>query len=149
MPRKLGDHFHILSLFLHNKLPRNWKIESLSNLDEKKLFTKLCKSKIFLSFSYLEGFGIPPLEAAIAGNKVIGYAGGGGKEYWKMPIFDEVDSGNIKDFCEKILNTVKKMPNNWHKKNLKYRKKLIEKYSPYNEKRLIKKLIFKIYSCYR
>ncbi len=149
MPRKLSDHFHILSLFLYKKLPKNWKIESLSNLDEKKLFSKLCKSKIFLSFSYLEGFGMPPLEAAMAGNKVIGYSGGGGKEYWKMPIFDEVHSGNIKDFCEKILNTVNNLPNHWHKKNLKYRKKLVEKYSPVNEKKLIKKLIFKIYSCYR
>jgi glycosyltransferase involved in cell wall biosynthesis len=81
MPRKLSDHFHILSLFLFNKLSKKWKIESLNNLDEKKLFLKLCKSKIFLSFSYTEGFGMPPLEAAIAGNKVIGYTGGGGKEY--------------------------------------------------------------------
>ena len=81
MPRKLSDHFHILSLFLFNKLSKKWKVESLNNLDEKKLFLKLCKSKIFLSFSYTEGFGMPPLEAAIAGNKVIGYTGGGGKEY--------------------------------------------------------------------
>ena len=79
MPRKLGDHFHILSLLLFKKLPKNWKMESLKNLDENKLFLKLTKSKIFLSFSYAEGFGMPPLEAAIAGNKVIGYTGGGGE----------------------------------------------------------------------
>ena len=33
--------------------------------------------------SNLEGLGLPPLETAIAGNKVIGYTGEGGKEYWK------------------------------------------------------------------
>ena len=106
MPRKLIDHFHILSLFLFEKLPKKWKMESLSNLDEKKLFLKLCKSKIFLSFSYAEGFGMPPLEAAIAGNKVIGYTGGGGKEYWQKPIFEEIQSGDIKKFSEKILDAV-------------------------------------------
>ena len=39
MPKKLGDHFHILSLFLFKKLPKKWKIESLSNLDEFSLST--------------------------------------------------------------------------------------------------------------
>ena len=104
MPRKLSDHFHILSLFLFKKLPKKWRMESLNNLDEKKLFSKLAKSKIFLSFSYTEGFGMPPLEAAIAGNKVIGYTGGGGKEYWNKPIFEEIQSGDIKNFsdCDSI-----------------------------------------------
>jgi len=148
MPRKLSDHFHILSLFLFKKLPKKWKIESLSNLKEKKLFTKLSKSKIFLSFSYLEGFGMPPLEAAIAGNKVIGYVGGGGKEYWKKPIFEEIQTGNIKQFCEKIINVVDNFPKTWDKKNFLQRKQLINKYSEINEKKLIKKLINKIYSCF-
>ena len=148
MPRKLSDHFHILSLFLFKKLPKKWKIESLSNLKEKELFTKLSKSKIFLSFSYLEGFGMPPLEAAIAGNKVIGYVGGGGKEYWKKPIFEEIQTGNIKQFCEKIINVVDNFPKAWGKKNFLQRKQLINKYSEINEKKLINKLINKIYSCF-
>ena len=148
MPRKLSDHFHILSLFLFKKLPKKWKIESLSNLKEKELFTKLSKSKIFLSFSYLEGFGMPPLEAAIAGNKVIGYVGGGGKEYWKKPIFEEIQTGNIKQFCEKIINVVDNFPKAWNKKTFLQRKQLINKYSEINEKKLIKKLINKICSCF-
>ena len=104
------------------------------------------KDQIFLSFSYLEGFGMPPLEAAIAGNKVIGYVGGGGKEYWKKPIFEEIQTGNIKQFCEKILNVVDGFPKAWDKKTFLQRKQLINKYSQINEKKLIKKLINKIYS---
>jgi hypothetical protein len=30
---------------------------------------------------------MPPIEAALCGNKVIGYNGGGGVEYWKGKIF--------------------------------------------------------------
>ena len=148
MPRKLSDHFHILSLFLFKKLPKGWKIESLVNLDEKKLNKKLCKSKIFLSFSYLEGFGMPPLEAAIAGNKVIGYHGGGGKEYWKKPIFEEIKSGDIQNFCDKILILANNMSKNWDKKTSKNRKKLISKYSPLKEEKSIQKMIYKIKSCF-
>ncbi len=148
MPRKLIDHFHILSLFLFKKLPKKWKMESLGNLDEKKLFLKLSKSKIFLSFSNAEGFGMPPLEAAIAGNKVIGYTGGGGKEYWQKPIFEEVQSGDIRSFSEKILNAVNSLPKNWHKKTLNHRRKLAKKYSEINEKKLIIKLVKKVSTFY-
>jgi len=149
MPRKLPDHYHILSLFLSQKLPKKWKIESLSNLDEKKLLQKMCKSKIFLSFSHLEGFGLPPIEAAIAGNKVIGYPGGGGSEYWKKPIFEKIESGDIKDFCQKILETINYAPKNWHKKTYNNRKKIIKKYSSLNEIKSIKKLIHKVHFCYK
>ena len=34
----------------------------------------------------MEGLGMPPIEAAVAGNKVIGYRGRGGNEYWQKPI---------------------------------------------------------------
>ena len=91
---------------------------------------------------------MPPLEAAIAGNKVISYTGGGGKEYWQKPIFEEIQSGDIKNFSEKILNAVNNLPENWHKKTLSHRKRLVKKYSEINEKKLIKKLINKIYSCF-
>ena len=53
-------------------------------------------SEIFLSFSNLEGIGIPPVEAALSGNKVIGYTGGGGIEYWKEPIFTKIENGEIR-----------------------------------------------------
>ena len=35
--------------------------------------------------SNLEGLSLSPLEAAIAGNKAIGYTGEKGKECWKEP----------------------------------------------------------------
>ena len=49
---------------------------------------------------------MPPIEAAIAGNKVIGYTGEGGKDFFKKPIFYEIESGNIKHFCEEILKVI-------------------------------------------
>ena len=70
------------------------------------------KSKIFLSFSELEGLGLPPIEAALAGNKVIGYTGQGGKEYWESPVFEEIDCGDILGFVQSILSNVKSWDEN-------------------------------------
>ena len=102
MPRKLPAHSDLLLFYLKNLLPKNWKILPLINITEKKLINTLSVSKIFLSFSNFEGMGIPPVEAALSGNKIIGYVGGGGSEYWKKPIFLKVEHGEIEDFAKKF-----------------------------------------------
>ena len=107
MPRKLPAHSELLIFYLRSFLPKNWKISPLVNITEKKLIKTLSMSKIFLSFSNFEGMGIPPIEAALSGNKVIGYVGGGGSEYWKKPIFTKVENGEIEDFAKKIISGIK------------------------------------------
>jgi len=129
MPRKLPDHSNLLNFYLKNLLPNNWKMIPLSNITENKLIELLAKSKIFLSFSNLEGIGIPPIEAALSGNKVIGYTGGGGSEYWKKPIFTKVENGEIRDFGMKVLQNIKKYDHNWIKNTKIQRKKLSSQYS--------------------
>ena len=81
-------------------------------------------------------------------NIVIGYTGGGGKEYWNKPIFQEIQNGDIKKFSETILSSVKNYPKDWGTKSSRQRKKIIAKYSETNEKKLINKLINKISSYY-
>ena len=80
MPRKLPQHSELVLFFLRKTLPKKWRIKKIHNLNEKKVFYYLGKSKIFLSFTHFEGLGMPPIEAALSGNKVIGYTGEGGKE---------------------------------------------------------------------
>ncbi len=144
MPRKLPTHSDNLIFFLRNKLPKTWKFKSLNNLDEKDIYKYLSKSKIFLSFSNMEGLGIPPIEAAIAGNKVIGYVGQGGSEYWKKPIFTEVNHGDISKFIKEIFASIKnkKIP----KEINSSRRKIIKKYSVYQKEKFLLKMINKIIS---
>ena len=52
------------------------------------------------------------------------------------------------NFSERILNSVKNLPENWHRKTITHRKKLAKKYSEINEMKLIKKLVKKISSYY-
>ena len=104
------------------------------------------KSKIFLSFSELEGFGLPPVEAVLCGNSVIGYTGEAGKEYWEPPIFDEVFSGDLRTFANKVINKVKDFDKNNYvfDKFKPYVNKLAEKYSVEKEQKSLKSLIEKI-----
>lgn len=148
MPRKLSDHAILLKFYLKNLLPKNWKIIPLINVSQKKLQNSLSKSKIFLSFSHLEGTGLPPIEAALSGNKVIGYTGGGGSEYWKEPIFTKIENGEIRNFGKKILHFINSNNSNWIKNTSRYRNKLIKKYSKDYEKNSLIKFCEKVVDLY-
>ena len=134
MPRKLPDHSNLLFFYLKNLLPKNWKILPIINVSEEYLIKKLASSKIFLSFSNLEGIGIPPIEAALSGNKIIGYSGGGGAEYWKGSIFKKVENGEIADFGQKVLKEINNYKSSWIKKTKNERIKLAKQYSKKLEK---------------
>ena len=131
MPRKLKEDFHLLKFFINQAMPKKWKLITLTNMSNKEIANKLSSSKIFLSFSNFEGLGLPPIEAAFSGNKVIGYAGEGGNDYFNKPIFEKISKGDILNFSIKILKNIKSFDKAWNvqKDVSKSRKKLIKKYS--------------------
>ena len=140
MSRKLPQHSNLVIQYLKNNLNKDLKINNLQNLSETKTYELLKESKIFLSFSNLEGFGLPPLEAALAGNNVIGYTGEGGTEYWQKPIFIKINSGEVNKFAIKVLQETKKIK----QRNNHYRSKyniLKKKFSKENEIQNIKNFV--------
>lgn len=135
MPRKLEKHSKLVLNYIARKLPSSWTILPIQNMNQKAVAETLSKSKIFLSFSELEGLGLPPLEAALAGNLVIGYTGQAGKEYWLEGQFHEVNCGDIRTFSEMILSKIKEIDSGYFdfnkiKENITTLK---EKYSPIKE----------------
>lgn len=106
MPRKLGKHSTLVLNYIAGKLPKPWRVVPIQNMKQQAVAELLSRSKIFLSFSELEGLGLPPLEAALAGNMVIGYTGQAGKEYWLENQFKEIECGNIRTFAQCILDQV-------------------------------------------
>lgn len=86
---------------------RDWVFEDISNLPYEQVAETMATSKIFLSFGGPEGLGMPPIEAALTGNKVIGFHGYGGMEYFHEPIFTDVPYGNHYAF---LLKTTEQLP---------------------------------------
>jgi hypothetical protein len=109
MPRRLRSHSQLVTFFLNKRIPSRWRIESIDGVDEDGVAAILGKSRIFLSFSELEGCPLPPVEAALSGCQVIGYTGEGAKEYWDEEIFSEIYSGDIKAFVKAVLNKIEEI----------------------------------------
>lgn len=106
MPRKLADHSSKVLFFLRHHLPAHWKIVPIDGMTEVQVAALLERSKIFMAFSHFEGCPLPPLEAALSGNQVIGYTGQGAKEYWRPEIFEEIASGDVAGFAQRVLAKV-------------------------------------------
>lgn len=107
MPRKLADHSSKVLFFLRNHLPNHWRIQAVNGLNEAGVADLLQRSKIFMSFSHFEGCPLPPLEAALSGNQVIGYTGQGAQEYWGHEPFEMIESGNVVGFAQSVAKKVK------------------------------------------
>lgn len=137
MSRKLPEHSAKVISILRLYLPAKWKVKDLNNMSEREVFKNLNFSKIFLSFSHLEGLGIPPIEAALLNNKVIGYTGEGGNEYWKYPIFTSVKSGDIKRFAKLVIKNLSFKNNSYSN----HRKKLHNRFSKSREANNIQRLL--------
>jgi hypothetical protein len=106
MPRKLPLHAGNVVPWLASEFPQ-WKFVPLHGMPEVEVASALGRSRIFLAFSDFEGCPVPPIEAALCGNVVIGYPGWGGREYWDEPNFRSVEFGNMRDFVRKFYEVDK------------------------------------------
>lgn len=106
MPRKNIDHIQLVVDAIEKKLPKDWTLLPLKGLSRIELERKLNFSSIHLTFGSFEGLPAPPVEAALAGNFVLGYHGNGGKEYWLAPNFTEINVCDIQSFCCKVISKV-------------------------------------------
>ena len=144
MPRKLARHTELFIFMVKQSLPPNWMIEVLDNLPEKVVYEKLSDTKIFLSFSELEGLAMPPVMAALSGAHVIGYTGEGCKEYFHYSCFTEISSGDIKNFITELLECIRKMESGTYVVEEAELTELSERFSQNTQKNYIKELTTKI-----
>jgi hypothetical protein len=108
MPRKNPNFASNIIKYLNYRLPKNWKIQIINNVNEKEVAKILKISKIFINVPGPEGFPAPPLEAALSGNIVIGSTGNGAKVYWKFFKYPPVELGDVKQVCRNVLLAIKK-----------------------------------------
>ncbi len=83
MPRKLPRDAIFLEAVFKRTYPQYAQIPwvKIHDLDREAGASILGESEIFLSLSYQESFGLPPLEAMASGCLIAGYHGDGGREY--------------------------------------------------------------------
>jgi len=109
MNRRLPEHADKVRFFLKPYLPADWRLTLIDGMHEAQVMQTLSESSIFLSFCDLEGFGLPPLEAALCGNVVVGYTGQGAQEYFSSPVFHTIAHGDLHAFVVAIRATITKL----------------------------------------
>jgi glycosyltransferase involved in cell wall biosynthesis len=112
MPRKRADDAaRVLSLLRIRGVLDTWEILPIDNFTEAETAELLRTAKLFLSFSWREGFGLPPLEALACGCLVIGYHGLAGREYFHPPFAIAVEDGDITGFARSVEKAILNLNN--------------------------------------
>ncbi len=107
MPRKKPQHLEQLINILANRgTLRGWELAPIDGLDEAGVADILRHAFVFLSTSYEEGFGLPPVEAGMAGCLVVGYTGSAGDEYFEEGLCERVDQDDILGFAQAVERTL-------------------------------------------
>jgi hypothetical protein len=86
MTRRRGEEAaQVLRLLELRGALDGWEVVAIEGRTEREVADILRTSRVFLSFSQREGFGLPPLEALACGCTVVGYHGFGGRELFEAP----------------------------------------------------------------
>lgn len=105
MPRRNSETAECIAQYVKGK-HTDWEVYAIDNLKHRDVALVLSTSKIFLSFGGPEGFGLPPLEAALSGCYVIGYHGFGGQEFFYKPLFEPVAFMEVIPFLDAVDKAV-------------------------------------------
>jgi hypothetical protein len=109
MPRKRGIETQFIKGLFRSQYPDlnhiNWV--PVENKTRSECATILKESAVFASFSFLEGLGLPPLEAMASGCIVVGFHGLGGKEYANTQNGFWIEEGDYFGFVQQISQALK------------------------------------------
>jgi hypothetical protein len=108
MPRRRADEAaQVLGLLELRGVLDGWDVVAIERRTEAEVADILRSSRIFLSFSQLEGFGLPPLEALACGCLVAGFHGFGGRELFRPPFAVPVEDGDLVGFARAVEELIR------------------------------------------
>ena len=104
MPRKRGLESKFIKGLFRSQYPNLKSIEwvPIENKTRTECAEILKESAVFASFSFLEGLGLPPLEAMAADCIVVGFHGLGGAEYANSKNGFWVEEGDYFGFARQL-----------------------------------------------
>ena len=107
MPRKKdADMKQVLGLLRYRGKLEGFTVVEIQDKSEAETAEILRDSMIFLSFSDLEGWGLPPMEAMACGCVTIGYDGRGGREFFREPYAIAIQPEDVTAFAAAVERAI-------------------------------------------
>ncbi|MCB0910103.1 MAG: glycosyltransferase [Propionibacteriaceae bacterium] len=100
--RRSIERGHVLGALAIRGRLKGWETVAIEALSEQEVAAALRSSAIFLSFSQLDGFGLPPVEAMACGCYVVGFHGQGGQEYFDPAYSHPVPDADVLAFVRAV-----------------------------------------------
>jgi glycosyltransferase involved in cell wall biosynthesis len=103
MPRKKASHLEqLINILKARGALDGWSLAPICGLDEEGVASILRQSFLYLSTCVDEGFGLPPVEAGMAGCLVVGYTGIAAEEYFKEGLAEPVRQDDVLAFAKAV-----------------------------------------------
>jgi hypothetical protein len=110
MPRRRADAAaQVLRLLELRGVLDSWEIVAIDGYSDVEVADLLRSSRIFLSFSEREGFGLPPCEALACGCLVVGFHGFAGREFFRQPFAESVEDGDVVAFARAVEHVAQRV----------------------------------------
>lgn len=107
MPRKKRLHLEqVINILSNRGVFEGWELTPIDGMNEASVAELLRRSFVFLSTCYEEGFGLPPVEAGMAGCLVVGYTGSAADEYFEEGLCERVDQDDVLGFAQAVERTL-------------------------------------------
>ena len=141
MPRKLReDLLQVLTLLSARGALAGWQLCPIEGVYPPRAAEMMQESAVFLSTLMQEGFGLPPLEAALCGCVVVGYTGFAAAEFMDPQYCFPVPERDVLAFAqtlEQVLRALDADPTCYRARGEVYAASLRERYSPEEQKRTL------------
>jgi glycosyltransferase involved in cell wall biosynthesis len=107
--RRSDDAAQVLRLLELRDALDGWEVVPIHGRSEREVADILRDSRIFLSFSQREGFGLPPLEALACGCMVVGFHGFGGRELFHPPFAHAIEDSDVVAFARAVEDVIRRV----------------------------------------
>lgn len=101
-----ADAMQVLNILKFRGALKDFSVVPFVNLPQREVARLYSESALFLSFGYPEGFGLPPAEAMACGCVVVGFHGGGGREFFRPEFSYPIEQGDIVGFAQTVEQVI-------------------------------------------
>jgi glycosyltransferase involved in cell wall biosynthesis len=111
--RRPQERQQLLQMLAARSVLDGWELVPIEGRTEQQTADLMRGSAIFLSFSERDGFGLPPAEAMACGCFVVGFTGGGGRDYfdpeYSTPV---IGDGDMLAFARAVEEAIRRYDSN-------------------------------------